>query len=784
MKKMILLLGLILGICNMGVTAFAEESLVEVLIKTRPENGNVYTGIEQIDMDVYDLTEWRQKRASNEKADKEYIMDTYPTKERLATFVQTEQLKKINQVPYSVDAKGEISLSLPRQQNNQDAAYLILSSGETGNYHMVPIIIYLPQRMTNTLTEADKLEITCKYREIPVTPPTSEPPPSTTTTTTTKSTEPPITDSSGPRKDLPKTIGTPSGGEGPSYSGKELPSTNELIRNYCFLGLLLMIVGLVGLNKNKGEKIMKNKKKWVALLTTLLCLIPLLAGVLGGGDSAYAADSVDVTIHKKKMDEFPNSSIENTGEEMNEFNRYEGLPGITFTAWDISEDFYAELRSRLTGNETDAEYNTIAKEVMNDFELNNAPNATRVGTDQTTDQDGNANFTNLPTKNADGTYKVYFFEEHASQGVEIGSYKLIMMLPMKGSNGQDLTKIHLYPKNKVEGEDPEKELVDDNGDPLPPRPAGAYDFEVGQQIHYRASFVIPSQIGDLVNGAPRYTKLEFKDAVDQTGVKFEGIDQIVIGGTAVTPATFLANATDDYYNTAAPFTGYAGFNIAMNLTGAAGPATAQYLSQYAGQRIEFYYTVSFTDETPVDLDINNEFTVTMNHDGGQDDVKTNDPIDPIITGGKKFFKHEDGETKGLAGAEFVVIREVNGVEQYLTVGTDSKTWTPVGPNEDYANATKFISDADGRFEVTGLAYGDYMLREIKAPNGFQKLTDDVDFEIDKDSYNNATALPIANSSKGGTLPSTGGMGIIAFIVIGLGLMAAAIVRYRRVRFEV
>lgn len=254
MKKMILLLGLILGICNMGVTAFAEESLVEVLIKTRPETGNVYTGIEQIDMDVYDLTEWRQKRASNEKADKEYIMDTYPTKERLATFVQTEQLKKNNQAPYSVDAKGEISLSLPRQQNNQDAAYLILSSGETGNYHMVPIIIYLPQRMTNTLTEADKLEITCKYREIPVTPPTSEPPPSTTTTTTTKSTEPPITDSSGPRKDLPKTIGTPSGGEGPSYSGKELPSTNELIRNYCFLGLLLMIVGLVGLNKNKGEK--------------------------------------------------------------------------------------------------------------------------------------------------------------------------------------------------------------------------------------------------------------------------------------------------------------------------------------------------------------------------------------------------------------------------------------------------------------------------------------------------------------------------------------------------
>lgn len=91
----------------------------------------------------------------------------------------------------------------------------------------------------------------------------------------------------------------------------------------------------------------------------------------------------------------------------------------------------------------------------------------------------------------------------------------------------------MYPKNKAEGEDTEKELVDENGDLLPPRPAGAYDCEVGQQFHYGASFVIPSQIGELVNGALCYTKLEFNDAVDQTGVRFEGIDQIVMNGTPI-----------------------------------------------------------------------------------------------------------------------------------------------------------------------------------------------------------------------------------------------------------
>lgn len=527
---------------------------------------------------------------------------------------------------------------------------------------------------------------------------------------------------------------------------------------------------------------MKNKKKWVALLTTLLCLIPLLAGVLGGGEKAFAADSVNVTLHKKKMDEFPNNDQINTGKEMTEFDRYEDLPGITFTAWDITEDFYDALDGLLTGNETDAQYNAIAKQLMEDFNFaTDAPNAVRVGTDQTTDADGEADFSNLPAKNADGSYKVYYFEEHASPGVELGSYNLILMLPLKDGN-DEITDIHLYPKNKVEGEDPEKELVDEDGNPLP-QPSGGYNFEIGQQIHYRASFMIPNQIGDIENGVPRYSQLDFHDEVDTEGVKFEGLDRIAINGTDIPQATFLANATYTPLNTTAPWADYAGFNLSMNLTGAAGVATANYLSQYAGQTIEFFYTVSFTENTPVDRDINNEFTVTMDHDGDEE-IKVNPPIDPIKTGGKKFLKVEAGSKDPLGGAEFVVIRRVGGTDYYLTAGADTMTWTAVGPNEDFATATKYTSEADGTFEVTGLQYGDYFLRETKAPGGFQKLPNDVPFTVAEGTYEGATPQEIENTTKGGTLPSTGGMGIIAFIVIGLGLMGYAIIRYRRVQFEV
>ncbi|MGG5371275.1 hypothetical protein [Enterococcus sp. AZ196] len=247
MKKMILLLGLILGICNLGVTAFAEESQIEIQIDTRPE-GKVIEGTEALTLDVYDLTEWRAKQSGNEKRDKEFILNTYSTKEKLADFVKAENLARINQAPLLLDDAGKTSVMLPRYQNGKDAAYLILSSGEKGKYFMLPIVAYLPQLMADSAREYTSLLFNCKYDEIPVIPPSSSTEP---TTTPTKSTEPPITDSSGPRKIEPPNDG---GRDPKSYPVKELPSTNELIRNYCFLGLLLMSVGLIGMHKNKGEK--------------------------------------------------------------------------------------------------------------------------------------------------------------------------------------------------------------------------------------------------------------------------------------------------------------------------------------------------------------------------------------------------------------------------------------------------------------------------------------------------------------------------------------------------
>lgn len=243
MKKMILLLGLILRICSWGVTAFAEESQVNVQIDTRP-NGELYEGTESVILEVYDLTEWRMTRASDEKKDKEYILNTYPTKEKRWAFVQQEQLRKVMEAPLLLDGEGKVSFNIPRYQDTRDAAYLVLSTGETGKYQMLPIVIYLPQIDTVTNQEEQRLLINCKYDELTPTEPTTPSEP-----------EPPISDSSEPKNQGPVTPGTPNDGGSDSYfSGKEFPSTNEVIRNYCISGLLLMFVGFIGLNRKQGGK--------------------------------------------------------------------------------------------------------------------------------------------------------------------------------------------------------------------------------------------------------------------------------------------------------------------------------------------------------------------------------------------------------------------------------------------------------------------------------------------------------------------------------------------------
>ncbi|MFC0276596.1 hypothetical protein ACFFH2_07770 [Enterococcus devriesei] len=228
-KGLSFILSLLLGICFLGGTAVGAEEQVDLWIHTWSEKGEKVEGTEKLAFDVYNLTQWREERKGDEKQDKEYLMNTYPSKEELKSFVEQEQLTKLNEASYLVDGSGNVSFDVPRYQDGKDAAYLILASGEEGEYHMLPIILYFPQQHPETGEEAQRLLIYGKYQDIKVPAPPEDPAP-------------------------PLEPEEPSAAKDFPTLGKRYPSTNDLVRDFSRIGLVLVMIGFIGLKQIKKRK--------------------------------------------------------------------------------------------------------------------------------------------------------------------------------------------------------------------------------------------------------------------------------------------------------------------------------------------------------------------------------------------------------------------------------------------------------------------------------------------------------------------------------------------------
>ena len=238
------------------------------------------------------------------------------------------------------------------------------------------------------------------------------------------------------------------------------------------------------------------------------------------------------------------------------------------------------------------------------------------------------------------------------------------------------------------------------------------------------------------------------------------------------------------------------------------------------------------------------------------DEKNPKPLNPsepkVVTYGKRFVKvgMVDGEEKRLAGAEFLV-KNANG--EYLAYKADTeiakdkevvkaakteldakvdaynkltaeqqkgaegtaaieavrvaqeaynKAFREAAgqyelvdkKDKDTANLVRLISDADGKFEITGLSAGEWYLEETKAPATFAKLEADVKFNVAEGSYNgtaqeypyekeNTQHYGLKVENKKVTIPQTGGIGTAIFAVAGIALMAGAVIAMKKNRVE-
>lgn len=146
----------------------------------------------------------------------------------------------------------------------------------------------------------------------------------------------------------------------------------------------------------------------------------------------------------------------------------------------------------------------------------------------------------------------------------------------------------------------------------------------------------------------------------------------------------------------------------------------------------------------------------------------------------------------LAGAEFIILRN-DGTDEdpeykiaELTHDTTNpevykvSKWSEYNENSIPDNS-KITTVADKDIEVKGLDSDDYELKEIKAPDGYNKLKETKKFTVkdqtkktDGSTEIGVTRLEVENKT-GTELPETGGIGTALFIGIGSMLALAACV---------
>lgn len=224
----------------------------------------------------------------------------------------------------------------------------------------------------------------------------------------------------------------------------------------------------------------------------------------------------------------------------------------------------------------------------------------------------------------------------------------------------------------------------------------------------------------------------------------------------------------------------------------------------------------------------------------------------VVTGGKKFVKADERNGKRLQGAKFEVydkekdgkvlaylkpnekdakqtavdtakaeldklIAEYNamsaeeqkgqaGQAKKEAIKTAQKTYDDAveANNGEYkwvettdTSATRVVleSDTQGKFEIKGLSYGTYYLKETQAPKDYALNENRFKFEVKKDSYTSGqdgvtykSDEAVSETTKGEalklnnrnlTIPQTGGIGSLIFIVAGLAIMTGAFIAYKK-----
>lgn len=315
----------------------------------------------------------------------------------------------------------------------------------------------------------------------------------------------------------------------------------------------------------------------------------------------------------------------------------------------------------------------------------------------------------------------------------------------------------------------------------------ATDAKIGDTL----TFTLTSTIPDM-SAYSTYT-FNFKDTLSK-GLTFGQVTSVKVEG-ANSPLT----VNTDYTVTTPTASNNNTLTVAMKDF-----KTKQQVN--AGKKITVTYTATLNKDAVVGGAGNvNSATIQYSNNPSTNGTGESEPSKVrVFTYGFTVDKYTgdqytDAATR-LAGAKFTLAPKNGDPMSFVQVNAGSATANAVYrvAKADETGTTTIITPKSGKVEFQGLKNGEYTLTETKAPAGYNKLASAIGVKVNGQNngtdttnatvtitYNNDNngsnydqtasngVIPVQNKS-GAILPGTGGMGTIAFTVIGVLVIALGV----------
>ena len=314
----------------------------------------------------------------------------------------------------------------------------------------------------------------------------------------------------------------------------------------------------------------------------------------------------------------------------------------------------------------------------------------------------------------------------------------------------------------------------------------ATDAKIGDSL----TFTLTSTIPDM-SAYDTYT-FNFKDTLSK-GLTFERVTSVTVDGVAAP----LTVGTD--YTVTTPTASNNTLTVAMN-------DFKNKQQANAGKKITVTYT-AMLNENAVVGGAGNTNSAKIQYSNGPSTNGTGESEPSkvrVFTYGftvDKYTgdKHDNAATR-LAGAEFTLALKNGTAISFVQVAAGNETTNAVyrvAKAGETGTTTTITTPANGKVDFRGLKNGEYTLTETKAPAGYNKLASAIGVKVNGQNngtdttnatvtitYNNDNGndynqtasngvIPVQNKS-GAILPGTGGMGTIAFTVIGVLVIALGV----------